>query len=118
MIYTRRVYDKEENNRMKTFLVDRIWPRGISKRQAHLQDWHPDVAPSTELRHWFGHDPDRWEGFRKRYFAELDANPDAVAVLKEAVKKGRVTLVFAARDQQHNNAVALRDYLLDAVAGD
>jgi uncharacterized protein YeaO (DUF488 family) len=117
-IWTRRIYDPPTSRDGARILVDRIWPRGISKRQAHLQDWHPDVAPSTELRHWFGHDPDRWEGFRKRYFAELDANPDAVAVLKEAVKKGRVTLVFAARDQQHNNAVALRDYLLDAVAGD
>jgi uncharacterized protein YeaO (DUF488 family) len=111
-IWTRRIYDPPTSRDGARILVDRVWPRGISKRQAQLQDWHRDVAPSTELRRWFGHDPGRWEGFRKRYFAELDANPDAVAVLKEAMLKGRVTLVFAARDQGHNNAVALRDYLL------
>jgi uncharacterized protein YeaO (DUF488 family) len=111
-IWIRRIYDPPTSRDGARILVDRIWPRCISKRQAHVQRWHRDVAPSTELRRWFAHDTERWEGFRKRYFAELDANPDTVAVLKEAVRKGRVTLVFAARDQEHNNAVALCDYLL------
>jgi uncharacterized protein YeaO (DUF488 family) len=117
-IWIRRIYDPPTSRDGARILVDRIWPRGISKQQARLQDWHRDVAPSTELRRWFAHDPDRWNGFRERYFAQLDANPNAVAVLKEAVREGRVTLVFAAGDQQYNNAVALREYLLDVLAGD
>lgn len=72
-IWTRRVYDPPTSRDGARILVDRIWPRGISKRQARLQDWHRDVAPSTELRRWFAHDPDRWNGFRGRYFPELDA---------------------------------------------
>jgi uncharacterized protein YeaO (DUF488 family) len=94
----------------RAVLVDRLWPRG--KRKADLDGvlWLKDVAPSTELRTWFGHDPERWEGFKQRYFAELDANP-AVARLRELASEGPVVLLYAARDQAHNEAAALRDYL-------
>ncbi len=93
-------------------LVDRMWPRGVSKQNIKTQAWLKDIAPSTELRQWFGHVPERWEEFRKRYARELDANPDAVAELRQWLKHGRVTLVYSARDTEHNQAVALRDYLL------
>ena len=98
-------------------LVDRMWPRGVSKQKIATQAWLKDIAPSTELRQWFGHVPERWEEFRKRYARELDANPDAVAELRQWLKHGRVTLVYSARDTEHNQAVALREYLLcvDAV---
>jgi uncharacterized protein YeaO (DUF488 family) len=115
-IWTRRVYDPPTTRDGARILVDRVWPRGISKQEARLQDWHREVAPSTELRRWFGHEPERWDGFRERYFAELDANPDAVARIREAARRGRVTLVFGARDQRRNNAVALREYLLRAAS--
>lgn len=92
-------------------LVDRLWPRGKSKDFLKLDAWLRDVAPSTELRQWFGHDPAKWVEFRKRYFAELKKNP-AVAGLRELTTKGTITFVFAAADMEHNNAVALREYLL------
>ena len=93
-------------------LVDRMWPRGVSKQKIAAQAWLKDIAPSTELRQWFGHVPERWEEFRKRYARELDANPDAVAELRKWLKHGRVTLVYGARDEERNQAVALREYLL------
>lgn len=94
----------------KRILVDRLWPRGKSKDFLKLDAWVRDVAPSTELRQWFGHDPAKWVEFRKRYFAELKKNP-AVCALRELTEKGMVTLVFAAADMGHNNAMALREYL-------
>ena len=93
-------------------LVDRVWPRGVNKQTIATHAWLKDIAPSTELRQWFGHVPERWEEFRKRYARELDANPDAVAELRKWLKHGRVTLVYGARDEERNQAVALRDYLL------
>lgn len=93
-------------------LVDRLWPRGVSKIRAALAFWNKDVSPSTGLRQWFGHDPARWTEFCRRYRAELAANPKALAVLGELVQQGRVTLVFGARDEAHNEAVVLRDVLL------
>lgn len=110
-IWTRRVYDEPSSQDGRRVLVDRVWPRGLSKDQACLDDWQREVAPSKELRQWFGHDPERWEGFKQRYFAELDAKPEAVDRLKAAARGGRLTLVFGARDTRHNNAVALKDYL-------
>jgi uncharacterized protein YeaO (DUF488 family) len=95
----------------KRILVDRLWPRGKSREFLKLDAWERDVAPSTELRQWFGHDPAKWTEFRKRYFAELKKNP-ALAGLRELTEKETVTLVFAAADTEHNNAVALREYLL------
>ncbi|HSN01568.1 MAG TPA: DUF488 family protein [Rudaea sp.] len=94
----------------KRILVDRLWPRGKSRDFLKLDAWMRDAAPSTELRQWFGHDPAKWTEFRKRYFAELKKNP-AVASLRELTAKGVVTFVFAAADTEHNNAVALREYL-------
>ena len=94
----------------KRILVDRLWPRGKSKVFLKLDAWLRDVAPSTALRQWFGHDPEKWMEFRKRYFAELKKNP-ALAGLRELTAKGTVTFVFAAADTEHNNAVALREYL-------
>jgi uncharacterized protein YeaO (DUF488 family) len=97
----------------RAYLVDRLWPRGVRKDELTLDGWLREVAPSTELRRWFGHDPDRWEEFRRRYAAELDADPQGWAPLLEDLAHDDVLLVFSARDHLHNNAVALRDYLLD-----
>ena len=105
-----RAYD-DEIPEGRRFLVDRVWPRGVSKDALHLDGWLRDAAPSTELRRWFGHDPARWEEFRRRYTAELDARPEAWAPLREAAREGDVVLLFGARDTEHNNAVALRDHL-------
>ena len=93
-------------------LVDRLWPRGVSKAHLQLDAWLKDVAPSTELRKWFGHDPKKWDEFQRRYFAELDARREALEPLLVAARKGPVTLLYSARDAEHNQAVALRDYLL------
>jgi uncharacterized protein YeaO (DUF488 family) len=95
-------------------LVDRLWPRGVSKSSAQIDLWLKEIAPSTALRKWFGHDASKWAKFRERYFRELDKNPDAVAKLLEQVRRGTVTLVYSAKDQEHNDAVALREYLASA----
>ena len=96
-----------------TLPVARLWPRGISHaRLGEDTPWLKDIAPSDELRHWFDHDPAKWPEFRRRYDAELDANPGPVAQLRAMIAQGPVTLLFAAHDTQHNNAVALRDYML------
>lgn len=93
-------------------LIDRLWPRGQSKDKLQLTAWVKDIAPSTELRKWFGHDPAKWEEFRKRYRAELDANPTAVADLQALLKQHKVaTLLFMAHDDKHCNAVVLSEYL-------
>jgi uncharacterized protein YeaO (DUF488 family) len=93
-------------------LIDRLWPRGQSKEKLKLTAWVRDIAPSTELRKWFGHDPAKWEEFRKRYRAELDANPEAVAELQALLKQHpNATLLFAAHDEKHANAVVLAEYL-------
>jgi len=94
------------------FLVDRVWPRGLSKADLDA-DWVKDVGPSTELRKWFGHDPERWQGFVQRYRAELDERPEAAAPLREALAKQDVLLLFDAKDTEHNQAVALADWLRD-----
>lgn len=93
-------------------LIDRLWPRGQSKEKLDLTAWMKDIAPSTELRKWFGHDPVKWEAFRKRYRAELDANPEAVAELQDLLKEHpNATLLFMAHDEKHCNAVVLAEYL-------
>lgn len=94
-------------------LVDRLWPRGVRKSDAAIDRWLKEVAPSTELRHWFGHDPSRWEEFRQRYGDELSRNTNLLNELRAVARKGRLTLVYAARDELHNEAVMLRDVLTE-----
>ncbi|HLH13024.1 MAG TPA: DUF488 domain-containing protein [Methylovirgula sp.] len=109
-IRIKRVYEPAEHGDGARVLVDRVWPRGVSKEEAALRLWLKDVAPSTKLRQWFGHDPARWEEFRRRYFAEL-AHNDSLGELIALAKSGRVTLLYGARDQNHNQAVVLADEL-------
>lgn len=106
----KRAYEPAERGDGQRVLVDRIWPRGVSKAEAHIDLWLKEVAPSTALRKWFGHKPERWEGFRARYREELKANP-AVAELRQVMAAGPVTLVYGAKDEQHNQAVVLAEYL-------
>ena len=94
-------------------LIDRLWPRGVSKEAAKLDYWAKDAAPSNELRRWYGHDPAKWEEFRRRYFAELDANPEGVAALRAEITGATcVTILFSSREEDLNNARALREYLI------
>lgn len=111
-IAVKRVYETPERVDGMRVLVDRVWPRGLSKNKAHIGRWLKDVAPSTTLRKWFGHDLERWPEFRRRYFRELDSRPEPVAELRALARRGRVTLLFGARDTEHNNAMALKQYLL------
>ncbi|MGI6207791.1 MAG: DUF488 domain-containing protein [Anaerolineae bacterium] len=111
MIVSKRVYASKEADGTRRLLVDRVWPRGLKKESLHLDAWIREVAPSDELRRWFGHDPAKWDEFRRRYFAELDAMPEVWQPILEAAKKGDVTLLFGARDEEHNQAVALKEYL-------
>ena len=111
-----RAYDRPLSERGARFLVDRVWPRGVTKEELHLDAWLRDAAPSDELRRWFGHDPKRWREFVSRYRTELDAHPDCLEPILEAVAKGPVTLLFGARDPEHNQAVVLREYLLAKLA--
>lgn len=106
-----RAYDAPEGNGSPRYLIDRVWPRGITKDVLNVEQWLREVAPSTELRRWFGHDVRRWDDFVQRYRAELDSNPTAWEPLVEAAKRGPITLVYGARDREHNQAVVLRDYL-------
>jgi uncharacterized protein YeaO (DUF488 family) len=109
----KRVYEPAASEDGARVLVDRLWPRGLTKEKAAIDHWPKAVAPSNELRHWFGHAPDRWEEFVARYRAELEA-PEAqaeIAAIRALLRKSRVTLLYAAHDEEMNNAVALRDYL-------
>lgn len=106
-----RVYDRGAPRVGRVFLVERLWPRGVRRGDLEMDAWLKEVAPSTELRQWFSHDPDKWVEFRRRYFAELDAHPLAWQPLTAAASDGDVTLLYSSRDQERNNAVALRDYL-------
>jgi uncharacterized protein YeaO (DUF488 family) len=111
-IRIRRAYDPPGRGDGYRILVDRVWPRGVSRDDLDLDEWQKEVAPSARLRQWFGHDPERWKGFQQRYFAELEEKEDAIRDLVKRARQGRVTLVYGARDQDHNQAVALRAYLL------
>ncbi len=110
-VHVQRVYEKSAKNGEPRFLVDRLWPRGIKKSDLPMDGWLKDVAPSDRLRKWFGHEPKRWAGFVRRYRAELDGHPDAWQPLRTAARHGGVTLLFGAKDETHNNAIALKDYL-------
>lgn len=111
MIKVKRSYDPREPADGARFLVDRLWPRGVKKEDLHLDGWLKDIAPSDDLRRWFNHDPAKWEEFQRRYFAELDSKPKALQPIQDATHRGNVTLLYSARDTEHNNAVALRTYL-------
>jgi len=111
-IRTKRVYAPPSPQDGFRVLVDRVWPRGMTKEQVQADLWLKEVAPSTALRKWFGHDPLKWEEFKRRYYSELNANPGGVAPLLEAAERGRLTLLYSSRDTEHNQAVALREYLL------
>lgn len=117
-VRVKRVHDPAEAADGTRVLVDRIWPRGVRKADAGVDLWLRDVAPSAELRRWFAHDPDKWTEFRRRYRAELAERPEALDELVARARRGRVTLLFAARDREHNNAVALRELLLERVNAD
>ncbi|WP_206456232.1 DUF488 domain-containing protein [Aurantimonas marina] len=110
-LWLRRAYDAPGQSDGQRILVDRLWPRGVSKDALKLEEWAKEVAPSDALRDWFGHDAARWDEFTQRYTKELDANPEAVEALRDRLAKGRVTLVYAAKDTAHNNAIALKAYL-------
>lgn len=110
-IRLKRAYEKSTAGDGCRILVERLWPRGLSKDAARFDLWARDVAPSTSLRKWFDHDPERWEEFKVRYFAELDARSGAVALIRRRLRHGRVTFVFASKEERFNNAVALKEYL-------
>lgn len=118
-IAVRRVYDRDVRDgsalRGQVFLVDGMWPRGVSKDELALDGWLRDLAPSKQLRQWFAHRADRWERFREQYRRELDGDPDGLRQLRDASRRGPVTLLFATKETGHNNAVALRDYLTGAL---
>jgi len=111
-VKTKRVYEPRKASDGTRILVDRLWPRGLSKKKAAINEWMKDVAPSDTLRKWFGHDPAKWSEFRTRYRAELKRKPEQLKRLRALARGGSVTLVYSAHDEKHNNAVALRNVLL------
>ncbi|MDD5559230.1 DUF488 domain-containing protein [Candidatus Methylomirabilis sp.] len=111
MIQVKRVYEPPTPDDGTRFLVDRLWPRGIKKEDLRVDQWVKEVAPSDALRLWFAHDPGKWNEFRRRYFAELNSKPDVWLPIVDVARQGNVTLLYSARDTQHNNAVALKEYV-------
>ncbi len=107
----KRVYEPSDKNDGTRILIDRLWPRGMTKAKADVDIWLKELAPSAGLRKWFGHDPDKWTEFKKRYRAELEENDEQLARLREEIKKGPVTLPYGAKDEEHNDAVALVEFL-------
>lgn len=111
MIYLKRAYEEISPQDGRRFLVDKLWPRGVKKTELVLEGWLKEIAPSDKLRAWFAHDPRKWDDFRRRYFAELDSRPEVWQELRNEARGHRVTLVYSAHDTEHNNAVALKEYL-------
>ena len=111
MLTTKHVYEPISTEDGTLFLVDRLWPRGMKKERLEGVVWIKELGPSTDLRHWFNHDPEKWDQFKERYFVELEAKQALLTPIQEAAKKGRVTLLFATKEEEHNNAVALKEYL-------
>lgn len=111
MITIKRVYEPYDKQDGQRILTDRLWPRGLTKEKAHVDLWLKDISPSTELRKWFNHDPKKWPEFQKRYRAELAANKESVSALQDCLDKETVTIVYGAKDQEHNDAVVLKKYL-------
>jgi uncharacterized protein YeaO (DUF488 family) len=110
-IRIKRAYELPDDTDGLRILVDRLWPRGISKEKAKIDFWPKEIAPSNELRRWYGHDPDKWTEFKQRYFSELDAHPEQVEELVGYMRKGDVTFVYSSTEQHLNNAVALKEYI-------
>ncbi len=110
-IRMKRVYVESEEADGCRILVDRLWARGMSKEKVKVDLWIKEIAPSIELRHWYGHNADRWEGFKTRYFAELAANPESVRKVLAEVKAGVVTFLYSTKEERQNNAVALKEYI-------
>ena len=111
MIAVKRAYEPASPRDGTRFLVERLWPRGVRKEALRVKAWLKDASPTTALRQWFAHDPAKWDEFRRRYRRELDAAPDAWQPIVAAARRGRVTLVYSAHDTEHNNAVALQQYV-------
>ncbi len=111
MITLKRAYDPVSRSDGRRVLVERLWPRGLSKAKLQVDEWLKEAGPSTELRKWFGHDPQKWDAFRRRYDRELDSRKDAWQPIVSAARRGHVTLLYSSRDTEHNNAVALQQYL-------
>jgi uncharacterized protein YeaO (DUF488 family) len=107
----KRIYEPPEKKDGYRILVDRLWPRGFTKEKAAIDLWLKDIAPSTELRKWFDHDPEKWKEFQKKYRTELKENKEAVNIIKEHLKKGNVTLLYAAKDEVHNEAQVIKDLI-------
>jgi uncharacterized protein YeaO (DUF488 family) len=116
VIKVKRVYEDSEPGDGTRFLVERLWPRGMKKESLHMEAWLKDVAPSADLRRWFGHDPAKWTEFKRRYFAELDSRPEALQPIIEASRRGDVTLLYSAHDTEHNNAAALKKFVEERAA--
>lgn len=116
MLSVKRVYEAPGADDGARYLVERLWPRGMKNENLIMEAWLKEVAPSAELRRWFGHDPAKWDEFQRRYRAELEANPRAWKPLLKASRLGNVTLLYSARDTEHNNAIALKSYLEEQVA--
>ena len=111
MISVKRAYEPVAASDGTRLLVERLWPRGLTKEKLHVAEWLKEAGPSTELRKWFAHDPAKWDRFRERYARELDAQPEAWQLIVTAARRGKVTLVYSSHDEEHNNAVALQEYL-------
>ena len=111
MIQLKRAYEKPSDADGTRFLVERLWPRGVKKSALPIAAWLKDAAPSTDLRKWFNHDPAKWKTFRERYFRELESRPEAWQPLVEAARKGTITLIYSSHDEEHNNAVALKEFV-------
>ena len=111
MVKTKRIYDPASPDDGKRILIDRLWPRGIKKEHTKIDGWLKEIAPSNELRKWFAHDPAKWQDFKKRYINELKKKNEIVQELRAEAKKGMITLLFAAKDVEHNNAVVLKELI-------
>ena len=110
-ITLKRVYEQPTKSDGKRILVDRLWPRGLTKEKAKVDVWLKEIAPSTELRKWFNHEPSKWPEFKKRYRTEMHNNAKAISVLKDYLASGKVTIVYGAKDEEHNEALVIKEYL-------
>ena len=117
LISLKRAYEESSLDDGCRILVERLWPRGVKKQDAMIDLWAKAAAPSTDLRRWFGHDPEKWLEFRSRYFTELDSQQEALEEIRERIRSGPVTFVFASREMTFNNAVALKEYLRESTIG-